>query len=96
MAGIAKKYAVRIIDSKELLMERVVTDYYNARERCYRKILSAVKTQCRKFHQQENLHMYPYVRGEFKPVERHTNASSLGKSGRAEAGMKHKGLYNFL
>ena len=36
--------------------------------------------------------MYPYVSGEFTPVERHTNAGSLVKSGRVEAGMKHKSI----
>ena len=39
--------------------------------------------------------MYPYVSGEFKPVERQKNVISYGKSGRAESGMKHKS-YNFL
>ena len=66
------------------------------RERCYRKIPSAVKLECRKFHFQGNLYVYPYVSGEFKPVERRKNVSSFGKNGRAEAGMGHKGFYNFL
>ena len=45
--------------------------------------------KCRKFHYHGNLYMYPYVSGEFKPVERQANASSFGKSGRDEAGMGH-------
>ena len=36
--------------------------------------------------------MYPYVSGEFKPVERRKNASSYDESGRVEAGMKLKSL----
>ena len=40
--------------------------------------------------------LYPFVSGEFKPVERRKNVSSPGKSGRVEAGMGHKGFYNFL
>ena len=32
---------------------------------------------------------YPYVSGDFKPVERRKNVSSYGKSGRGESGMGH-------
>ena len=42
------------------------------RDRCCRKTPSAVKIECRKFHEQGNLYMYPFVSGDFKPVERHT------------------------
>ena len=66
------------------------------RVRCCRKTPSAVKLKCRSFHVQGNLYVYPFVSGELKPVERRKNASSYGKSGRAEAGMRHKGFYNFL
>ena len=43
--------------------------------------------------------MYPYVSGEFKPVERYSKrdepAGNGGGSGRVEAGMGHKS-FNFL
>ena len=39
--------------------------------------------------------MYPYVSGEFKPVERRENASSYSKSGRVETGMGHKSFATF-
>ena len=61
-------------------------------ERCRCKTPSAVKKKCRKFHLQGNLYMYPFVSGEFKPVERRKDVSSYGKSGRGEAGMGHKSL----
>ena len=70
------------------------------RERCYRKIPSAVKLECRKFHFQGNLYVYPFVIGEFKPVERYTKRDEPvrngGGSGRVEAGMGHKGLQLFI
>ena len=40
--------------------------------------------------------MYPFVSGEFKPVERRKNVSSFDKSGRVEAGMGHKSLQLFI
>ena len=39
--------------------------------------------------------MYPFVSGDFKPVERRKNVISYGKSGRVEAGMKHKSFTTF-
>ncbi len=66
------------------------------RERCCCKTPSALKRKCRKFHFHGNLHVYPFVSGEFKPVERYTKrdepVGNGGGSGRVEAGMGHKGL----
>ena len=39
---------------------------------------------------------YSFVSEEFKPVERQKKASSYGKSGRVESGMRYKGLYLFI
>ena len=71
------------------------------RVRCCCKIPSAGKIiKCRSFHFQGNLYVYPFVSGEFKPVERYTKrdepVSNDGGSGRGEAGMRHKGLQLFV
>ena len=41
-------------------------------------------------HVHDSCDMYPYVSGDFKPVEIYSNASSFGKSGIDEAGMGQK------
>ena len=45
-------------------------------------------------HLQDACNMYPYVSGEFKPVESHTSESSFGEIGRDEAGMGQNSFYD--
>jgi hypothetical protein len=40
--------------------------------------------------------MYPFVSGEFKPVESYTSESSLGEIGLVETGMGLKVFVNLL
>ena len=47
-------------------------------------------------HVKDTCNMYPYVSGEFKPVESHTSESSFGEIGRDEAGMGHYSFYNYF
>ena len=68
-------------------MQKKCDTIVRATDQCSRFTEKSMK--CRKFHYHGNLYMYPYVSGEFKPVERQANASSFGKSGRDEAGMGH-------
>ena len=48
--------------------------------------------------QTRNLRYVPIATREFKPVERHTNASSFSESGRAEAGrcIARTSLYRYV
>ena len=39
------------------------------------------------YHLKDTCNMYPFVSGEFKPVESYTSKSSLGKIELVEAGM---------
>jgi len=67
------------------------------RERCYRKIPSAVKIKMQEVPlNKETCMCTRTLAGNSSLWSVIPNVSSPGKNGRGEAGMGHKGFYNFL
>ena len=64
--------------------------------RCYRKTPSAVKTDTGSSTFKEACICTRLLAGNSSLWSVITNAISLGKSGRVEAGMRHKSFYDFL